>query len=169
MLEQASPVLLYHTQYTLYIIQPSTRVRCSEARLAVLQTVNYTVYITQPRTGVHCSEESVLQRCSVAVLQWREISSVTAGVTWAQSVARGEGTTHRVTIKQLWPVCHFTTEISQLWFCYLLCAIALFTSWKIKKASKLIINECRSQPQTHLKSFFRALRESKQWSQTRYF
>ena len=66
MLEQASPVLLYHTQYTLYIIQPSTRVRCSEARLAVLQTVNYTVYITQPRTGVHCSEESVLH---VAALQ----------------------------------------------------------------------------------------------------
>ena len=102
MLEQASPVLLYHTQYTLYIMQPSTRVRCSEARLAVLQTVYYTVlYVTQPRTGVRCSEESVLQRCSVTVLQQSEISSVTAGVTWAQSVARGEGTTHRVTIKQL--------------------------------------------------------------------
>ena len=69
-LEQASPVLLYHTQYTLYIMQPSTRVRCSEARLAVLQTVYYTVlYVTQPRTGVRCSEESVLQRCSVTVLQ----------------------------------------------------------------------------------------------------
>ena len=70
MLEQASPVLLYHTQYTLYIMQPSTRVRCSEARLAVLQTVYYTVlYVTQPRTGVRCSEESVLQRCSVTELQ----------------------------------------------------------------------------------------------------
>ena len=70
MLEQASPVLLYHSQYTLYIMQPSTRVRCSEARLAVLQTVYYTVlYVTQPRTGVRCSEESVLQCCSVTVLQ----------------------------------------------------------------------------------------------------
>ena len=67
MLEQASPVLLYHTWYTLYIIQISTRVRCSEARSAVFK-----LYIIQCCMLHSPAQESIAVRnrcCSVAVLQ----------------------------------------------------------------------------------------------------